>query len=427
MLGTGVVVHNVFGLPETCGITTSTKRMYWAERSIGTPINDQIKIKIDESDNEMLVSGPNVFMGYMGGKDMDKGDYFHTGFCAKTDTANSNTIYNLTGRKKVLLITSGGDMFAPAAIEEELCKVDKVKNAFVVGEGRKCVTAVLVVDQSGDKKKSEDPKKADKGNDTTQLRKVIDDTVNVNLPSSHRVKKFCLIQDKPGAKVHFTKNMTYAERMEAMKGMEMLLLKVYDPKAAEAAKKAAAAQAAKGKPAAKAEQPKPAQKVADKKEEKPAEKKEEKPAEKPAEKKPAPAVAAAVAVKKDDESGSSESSSEPESSESGSESESESESESGSGSESEASSGSESSSSEEEEPKKEEPKKEEPKKEEPKPAAAAAAAPAKEEPKKEEPKKEESESESESESSSSESESDSGSSSGSDSGSDSGSSGSESD
>jgi len=119
-------MHNIFGLPETCGIATSTKYKFWAEHSVGTPLCDQIKIKIDDSTKEMLVSGPNVFMGYMGGKDMAKDDYFHTGFEAKADTVNSNTIFNITGRKKSLLITSGGEVFAPAAIKKSFARLRKL-------------------------------------------------------------------------------------------------------------------------------------------------------------------------------------------------------------------------------------------------------------------------------------------------------------
>ena len=67
---------------------------------------------------------------------------------------------------------------------------------------------------------------------------MIDESVNASLPCPQRVKKFCLLHDKPNSKSRFHPGMTYQERIDTAKSLDSLLLKVYDPKAADAAKKA---------------------------------------------------------------------------------------------------------------------------------------------------------------------------------------------
>ncbi|EFF88230.1 long-chain-fatty-acid-CoA ligase [Streptomyces sp. e14] len=91
--------------------------------------------------------GPSVFQGYVGDEGATRavlrGGWLATGDLGHMDAEGYLTI---TGRKKDVIITSGGRSVAPALLEQRLRAHPLVHQAVVVGDNRPCVGALITLD-----------------------------------------------------------------------------------------------------------------------------------------------------------------------------------------------------------------------------------------------------------------------------------------
>ena len=99
-------------------------------------------------DNEVFVRSPGVFQGYL---DDDRGTrdvLADDGWLATGDIVEQNANGELTvvDRKKAIIITSGGKNIAPSEIENALKDSPFIREAIVVGEGRKFLGGLIQID-----------------------------------------------------------------------------------------------------------------------------------------------------------------------------------------------------------------------------------------------------------------------------------------
>lgn len=140
----GIRIYQGYGLTETSPVLTNN---YPHNRvgSSGRPIaNVQIRIA---DDGEILASGPCVMQGYYKLPEatrevLSEDGWFRTGDIGYLDKDNYLFI---TDRKKDLLKTAAGKFVAPQPIESMLKTSPYVLNAMVVGDQRKFVVALLVI------------------------------------------------------------------------------------------------------------------------------------------------------------------------------------------------------------------------------------------------------------------------------------------
>jgi long-chain acyl-CoA synthetase len=140
----GVKLAEIYGLSETCGPLTFTP---WANKpgwvGQGAP---GMEVKIAE-DGEVICRGGNVFQGYL--KSPEKtaealiDGWFHTGDIGIMDDEG---YVKIVDRKKELIITSGGKNISPANLEAALKMIPVVGQACAIGDSRKYVSALLVLD-----------------------------------------------------------------------------------------------------------------------------------------------------------------------------------------------------------------------------------------------------------------------------------------
>jgi len=110
------------------------------------PIYPGTKVKIAE-DGEILLKGRHVFKGYY--KDKAATDeclidgWLYSGDLGQFD--EDGYLY-ITGRKKEIIVTSGGKNIAPAGIEEQLKSIPIVSQAVIIGDQRNYVTALITLD-----------------------------------------------------------------------------------------------------------------------------------------------------------------------------------------------------------------------------------------------------------------------------------------
>ena len=98
--------------------------------------------------------GGNVFVGYLDdpaatAAAIDAEGWLHTGDIGSGDT---HGYLRILDRKKDLLVTAGGKNIAPALIEARLRSLPLVAQAFVVGDGRRYITAILALDHDGQRR-----------------------------------------------------------------------------------------------------------------------------------------------------------------------------------------------------------------------------------------------------------------------------------
>ncbi len=140
----GIPIYQGYGLTETSPVLTST---YPNNRigSSGRPIvNVQIRIA---DDGEILAKGPCVMQGYYKAPEatrevLSEDGWFSTGDIGYLD--KDNYLY-ITDRKKDLLKTAAGKFVAPQPIENTLKTSPYILNAMVVGDQRKFIVALIVL------------------------------------------------------------------------------------------------------------------------------------------------------------------------------------------------------------------------------------------------------------------------------------------
>lgn len=139
----GVPIFEGYGLTETSPAVCINNLSYVRFGSVGTPF-EKTYIKTAE-DGEILIKGPQVMKGYYKNEEATKevmeDGWFKTGDIGVID--KDGFLY-ITDRKKELIITAGGKNIAPQPIENEL-KMDKfISQAFVYGDRKPYLTALIV-------------------------------------------------------------------------------------------------------------------------------------------------------------------------------------------------------------------------------------------------------------------------------------------
>ncbi|WP_026924506.1 AMP-dependent synthetase/ligase [Glycomyces arizonensis] len=144
--GVGVQIFEGYGLTETSPVLALNMQNALKIGSVGRPI-PSTSLRIAE-DGELQAKGPQVFDGYWNNdaataEVLDSDGWFSTGDIAEIDDDGYVTI---TGRKKEIIVTSGGKNVAPAPLEKVMDAHPLIAYAMVVGEGRPYIGALISVD-----------------------------------------------------------------------------------------------------------------------------------------------------------------------------------------------------------------------------------------------------------------------------------------
>ncbi|MFD9410819.1 AMP-dependent synthetase/ligase [Streptomyces sp. NPDC059989] len=143
--GAGVEVFEGYGLTETTGASTVTHPARPRLGTVGWPLPGTA-VRIEE-DGEVLLGGRHVFAGYWNtAQAVPPGGWLATGDIGELDADGYLTI---TGRKKDLIITTGGKNVAPAPLEDWLRAHPLVGQCMVVGDNRPYITALITLEPDG--------------------------------------------------------------------------------------------------------------------------------------------------------------------------------------------------------------------------------------------------------------------------------------
>jgi long-chain acyl-CoA synthetase len=191
-----VLVYEVYGQSEDTGPTSINRPGRTRFGTVG-PAFPGVEVKIAE-DGEILVHGPNVFLGYFkepeATAEAKPGGWLATGDLGAFDAEG---FLRITGRKKEIIITAGGKNVSPKNIEAALKDHPLVAEAVVVGDRRKYLTALITLEPEATrrwlaerKRETQRPHEVEELNDEVQ-RAV--DAVNAKLARVEQVKRFRLL------------------------------------------------------------------------------------------------------------------------------------------------------------------------------------------------------------------------------------------
>ena len=132
--GLDLPIREVYGLSESTGPAVITREGANRFGAVGQPMPG-VEISVAH-DGEILIGGRSVFLHYLDDEpatlDALRDGWLHTGDLGSIGEDGQLTI---TGRKKEIIITSGGKNVDAASIEPRLKRDDAIVDAIVVGDG----------------------------------------------------------------------------------------------------------------------------------------------------------------------------------------------------------------------------------------------------------------------------------------------------
>ena len=217
----GIDVTEIYGMTEDTGpatigvpgnaVETFTKKLNSEGLNIPTVLNPIGKVGIPIpgtevkvlEDGELCIKGNHVAQGYYKSEDQTKETFdaegwLHTGDLAEIDNEG---YVKIIGRKKEILITSAGKNIAPVELEDLIKPHQLIGQICVVGDGKKYLTALIVLDGDG----GAEAWAADNGveysiKDMAKNSKVIDaiqkqvDEANSKVAQVQQIKKFIVLE-----------------------------------------------------------------------------------------------------------------------------------------------------------------------------------------------------------------------------------------
>jgi long-chain acyl-CoA synthetase len=152
-------------------------------------------------DGEILTRGPHVFKGYfkdpeLTARTVDCDGWLHTGDVGAWEDGH----LKILDRKKDILITAGGKNVTPAYIENKLKFSPYIQDAVVIGDGRRYLVALILIDEDNVTKFAQDHRvpfttfqDLTQNPEVVRLIEVEVQKMNKTLSQVETIKKFALL------------------------------------------------------------------------------------------------------------------------------------------------------------------------------------------------------------------------------------------
>ena len=198
----GVNLIEGYGQTEGTGVTCASRIDKVKLGTVGPPL-PETEVKIAE-DGEILVRSPGVFKGYYKNpeatKETIKDGWLYSGDVGELD---EDGYLKITDRKKDIIVTAGGKNITPQYIENKLKTSSYINDAVVIGDNRRFITSLIMIDEDNVVKYAQDNKiQFSTYKDLTQSPEIIKliqgdvNKVNEALSRVEQVKKFTMLPKK---------------------------------------------------------------------------------------------------------------------------------------------------------------------------------------------------------------------------------------
>jgi long-chain acyl-CoA synthetase len=198
----GVYLVEGYGQTEGTGVTTISKIGEVKFGTVGIPL-EGVQIKIAD-DGEILVKSPGVFKGYFKNPKATAetvvDSWLHSG---DVGTIDEDGYLTITDRKKDIIVTAGGKNITPQYIENKMKASLYINDAVVIGDKRKFLSCLIIIDEDTVVKFAQDHKvQFSTYKDLTEHEEINAlihreiKTVNETLSRVEQVKKFTILPKK---------------------------------------------------------------------------------------------------------------------------------------------------------------------------------------------------------------------------------------
>jgi len=154
----GVPLYEGFGMSETAGVASTNLPDRNKAGSVGQP-NPGVNVRIGDA-GEIQLKGLNIFSGYLNKPEKTAEAFTEDGWLRTGDVGrlDNEGYLTITGRIKDIIITAGGKNITPAEIESRLKFSHYISDAVVIGDKRKYLTCLIMIDQENVEKFAQDHK-----------------------------------------------------------------------------------------------------------------------------------------------------------------------------------------------------------------------------------------------------------------------------
>ncbi|MFP3915295.1 MAG: AMP-dependent synthetase/ligase [Actinomycetota bacterium] len=146
-MGLGVPIYELYGMTENSAVATHN---FWGRNKVGTVGEPypEIGFRIDPDTGEIQTRHPGVFKGYWNKPEATREVFTEDGWLKTGDVGEwvDGTHVKIVDRIKHIIITSGGKNVSPSEIENSLKTSPYVKEAMVIGDGRRYLTALIGIE-----------------------------------------------------------------------------------------------------------------------------------------------------------------------------------------------------------------------------------------------------------------------------------------
>ncbi len=146
-MGLGIPVYELYGMTENTAVATTNFDGRVKLGTVGEPYST-IGLRIDEETGEIQTKHPAVFAGYWNKPEATEETFTEDGWLKTGDVGVwvDGTHVKIVDRIKHIIITSGGKNISPSEIENSLKTSPYVKEAMVIGDRRKYLTALIGIE-----------------------------------------------------------------------------------------------------------------------------------------------------------------------------------------------------------------------------------------------------------------------------------------
>ncbi|MGV9390960.1 AMP-dependent synthetase/ligase [Streptomyces olivaceus] len=143
--GAGVQIYEGYGLTESTAAATANPPERTRYGTVGLPVPG-VTVHIAD-DGEIWLHGDNVFQAYLNNPKATD-ETLHDGWLGTGDlgSLDEDGYLTITGRKKEILVTSGGKSVSPGLLEERVRDHPLINQCIVVGNDRPYVAALVTLD-----------------------------------------------------------------------------------------------------------------------------------------------------------------------------------------------------------------------------------------------------------------------------------------
>ena len=199
----GVPIREAYGLTEASGATTIQSGDASPVGTVGVPYPG-LEVKL-AADGEIMIRGASVFRGYFKNDEatreaINAEGWLCSGDIARWEDGPNGRELRIVDRKKDIMITAGGKNITPSEIENALRASSYVREAVVIADRRRFVSALIQIDFESVGKWAEE-----QGLVYTHFRSLAElapvrelvqrevDTANAKMPQVQQVRKFELL------------------------------------------------------------------------------------------------------------------------------------------------------------------------------------------------------------------------------------------